>query len=171
MLSLVDGGDYIRLFILTTAVGAIGGLAYDLLQVRGKDTGAIEKPSRLSARYQDWGVFASMIIGAIAASAALWVFPPTERVEGAKTVKEYGYDQLVPLALIVGSAGSSFLSAFQAKALARAKEQEAAETTRVANAALDDIASIDTSASSDVGPERMARVATAKRLLEALPPG
>jgi hypothetical protein len=168
MLSLVDGGDYIRLFVLTAVLGGVGGLAFDLLQVRGKDTGAIEKPTRLSVRYQDLGVFASIIIGAIAASAALWVFPPTERILGTTTVKEYGYDQLVPLALIVGSAGSSFLTAFQAKALARAKEQEAAETTRIANAALDEIASVEPGAPTTAG-ELSARVATAKRLLEALP--
>ncbi len=145
MIELTDGGDYVVLFALAAAFGALGGLVFDLLQTRaGGNTGAIEMPTGLSKRYRDWGVFASIIVGAVAAMAAIWFFPPAETTTVSngvtETIKQYDYGELIPLALIIGSAGSSFLSAFQARALALVKQQEADQTRAVAEAQLDAVA-------------------------------
>jgi len=176
MIQLEDGADFALLFTLAAIFGAIGGFVYDLLQTRsGGDTGAIELPTALSSRYHDWGVFASVIVGAVAAVAAIWLFPPLERVttsaEGiTSTVKEYGYDRLIPLSLIIGSAGSSFLTAFQAKALALVKKAEADQTRAVAEAELNAVVEEARSKGKISTDDLAARVESAKQTLAATAP-
>jgi len=55
------------------------------------------------------------------------------------TTTEYSIIDLVGLSLIIGSAGSFFLSSLQARVLARLKDQEAAMTREVANSQLETI--------------------------------
>jgi hypothetical protein len=138
MIELSGFWDYLGLFGLAAVLGALGGLAYELMQARRGQTGQIEVPRAVpGGRYRDWGLWANMIIGAIAAVAALWVFPPEIRTSvdaAARTVTTTEYDviKVVGLSLIIGSAGSSFLSAMQARALALVKDQEAKQTRKVA---------------------------------------
>lgn len=137
MVELKETIDYLWLFLLAAGLGAIGGLAFELMQTRLGETGLLEIPSRRGA-FRDLGFWASVLIGAIAAVASLWVFPPevhTTVAQGGKstTTTEYDLIKVVGLSLIVGSAGSSFLSALQARALAKVKAQEAEITRRVAN--------------------------------------
>lgn len=137
MVELRETVDYVWLFVLAGGLGAVGGLAFELMQTRLGETGMLEIPSRRGT-YRDVGFWASILIGAIAAVASLWVFPPevnTTVTEGGRstTTTEYDLIKVVGLSLIVGSAGSSFLSALQARALAKVKAQEAEITRRVAN--------------------------------------
>src|SRR5215213_1367116 len=137
MVELKEIIDYVWLFVVAGLLGATGGLAYELMQSRLGDTGMVERPTRKPG-YLDLGFWASLLIGAIAAVAALWVFPPeanTTVEQGGRTTTTTEYDliKLVGLSLIIGSAGSSFLTALQARALARVKAQEAEITRRVAN--------------------------------------
>ena len=130
--------DYAGLFGLAALLGGLGGLGYELMQARRGQTGMVEMPhSTRGGRYRDWGVWANIVIGAIAALAALWIFPPeiktTVNAAGKSvTTTEYDVIKVVGLSLIVGSAGSSFLSAMQARALALVKDQEAKQTGKVA---------------------------------------
>lgn len=145
MVELNGFWDYLGLFGLAAVLGGVGGLAYELLQTRrGQTTGWIEVPHNVDrGRFQDWGVLGSVVIGAIAAVAALWVFPPESNaaVVAGKVVTTTKYDvvKVVGLSLIIGSAGSSFLAALQARALALVKAQEAKQTQQVAQTQLDDV--------------------------------
>jgi hypothetical protein len=148
MIVLNGWQDYTRMFALATILGVVGGLAYELMQTRRRQTGMFELPRRVGGKgrigYFDFGGFASMIVGAVAAVAAIWVFPPEVMVETAAdgattTTRHWDIVKLVGLSLIVGSAGASFLGALQARALAQVKTQEAAATQRVAKAQIDTI--------------------------------
>lgn len=146
---VLDGWtDYIRLFALAAVLGAVGGLAYELMQARRRQTGMFERPRTVGGNgrigYWDFGGFASMFIGAVAAAAAIWIFPPEVVIKAAAngdttTTRQWDIVKLVGLSLIVGSAGASFLSALQARALALVKTQEAATTQKVAKAQIDTI--------------------------------
>jgi phosphotransferase system glucose/maltose/N-acetylglucosamine-specific IIC component len=76
MIELKDWQDYLPVFALAAVLGAVGGLAYELLQSRRGQTGLIEAPHKGPGKYWDSGWVGSVIVGAIAAVAALWVFPP-----------------------------------------------------------------------------------------------
>lgn len=159
--------DYVLLFSMAALLGGIGGLGFELMQTRRGQTGLVERPHRPQAgNYTDWGVVANIIIGAIAAVAVLWVFPPEDKTtvtaDGKTTITtQFDIVKLVGLSLIVGSAGSSFLSALQAKALARVKGQEAQITRQVAEG---QIASLEADIHADASKERLiGRVEAAKR--------
>lgn len=144
MLELNDTIDYVWLFLIAGALGGLGGLVFELLQQRYGQPGYVEVYGKGRGRYRDWGVWANIVIGAVAAIAALWAFPPqTETViseGGATTItSRYSIIDLVGLSIIIGSAGSSFLSSLQAKALARLKGQEAALTRQVAEGQIQSI--------------------------------
>ena len=138
--------SWVFMFGLAAILGAVGGLAYELMQTRRRQTGMFEIPRRVGADgrigYWDLGGFASMVIGAVAAVASLWIFPP-EAVRvikaGVTPARQWDVVKLVGLSLIVGSAGASFLSALQARAIAIVKTQEAATTRKVAKAGINTI--------------------------------
>jgi hypothetical protein len=141
--------DYLGLFGLAAALGGIGGVAYELMRAHRGETGFTALPRRATEgkrQLENWGVFANIFIGAVAAVAALWIFPPTTTVTAAAaggagiTKTSYDVVKVVGLSLIIGSAGSSFLSAMQARALALVKQQEATTTRAVASAQIDAIA-------------------------------
>jgi hypothetical protein len=172
MIDLNGTSDYILLFALATALGGIGGLVYELLLSRRGQVGMIEVPHTVQGgRFIDLGVWASVIIGAIAAVAALWIFPPDVKtvVDAAgksSTTTEYDIVRVVALSLIIGSAGSSFLSALQARALALVKDQEAKQTTAVAQAQLDQVKVAAAGGAS--GSELAAKVDSAKAAILSL---
>ena len=140
MIELDGTRDYVILLLTTAVLGALGGLAYELtLGGRGR----VEWPHWAQrGRYLDLGVWASIILGSIAAPSALWIFPPEETTTidtagKAVTTTEWNIIKVVGLSLIVGSAASSFLTAMQARALALVKTQEAQQTRNVANQQLE----------------------------------
>jgi hypothetical protein len=92
--------------------------------------------------YVDLGAFASALIGAIAAVAAIWIFPPevvtiVSEAGITTTTRQYDIVKVVGLSLIVGSAGGSFLTAMQARALALVKSEQVEATQRVATRQMD----------------------------------
>jgi hypothetical protein len=159
VLELTEPVDYVALFATAAILGGVGGLVYELLQSRYGQTGWVELPGRSRGRYRDWGVWANVLVGAVAAMAALWAFPPqTQTIIAANaatttTTTEYNIIDLVGLSLIIGSAGSSFLSSLQARAMARLKEQEATMAREVANSQLETIKDELTAASRAAGSD------------------
>lgn len=146
MIELHGFWAYVGLFGLAGLMGALGGLAYELMQRRRGQTGLIEWPHAVAkSPYKDWGVIANIVIGAIAAVAALWVFPPSTKtvITAGNSVTSSDYDvvKVVGLSLIIGSAGSSFLSALQSRALALVKDQQTKQTSKLVETGLTDVQS------------------------------
>ena len=154
MVPLASTADYVTMLLIAGLFGSVGGFAFELLQVRqasaavatatvgaaaGTATGAIQLPHRLvgKERLYDLGFFASLVIGAVAAVAVLYFFPPQVSISvnaadgTAKTTTEYDVIKLVALALIVGSAGPSFLTQMQSKIQAALSEKRAETTVDV----------------------------------------
>jgi hypothetical protein len=146
MIELETVPQHLLMLGIAAVFGGIGGIAAELLELRGeaKDTGALEIPRSLGKRYRDLGWLASVVLGAIAATAALFFLAPTEEIVrpvagGTETTTEYELFKLVALSLIVGSAGSRFLAALQDRALATAKAERtdaAVATSQAATASL-----------------------------------
>lgn len=161
-MGIETSGDMAVLLGVAALFGAIGGIAADLLLVRNKESGMIELPRRVKGFF-DLGTLATMIIGAVAGMAAIYVFPPetvvTNSVDGTSTtVVKYELLKLVPLALIVGSAGGAFLSAVQARVIAAARQQQLEDTTKVADQLLASLAEavsrLDPNASASAVPAK-----------------
>jgi hypothetical protein len=139
--------DYVWLFAVAAVFGALGGLAYELLLARGQETGGLERPGTRAGvpNFYDLGFVGSMFLGAVAAVAVSYFFTPEIQVkarEGNTDVikTQWQIVKVVPLSLIVGSAGGAFLSAMQARVVARLKEQEAEATKRTAQAVTEQLA-------------------------------
>jgi hypothetical protein len=126
MVTLSSTSDIVIMLVVAALVGLFAGIGGGLIELRR------EPKSGKSA----WAtVGACVLLGAIAAVAILYFFPPEETIKettagGAETtVQQYNLTKLVALALIVGSAGSSFLSAMQNRALALTNAQKAEAMT------------------------------------------
>lgn len=143
---LTTGSDIITLFVIAAVGGALGGLVSDLLLVRSQQSGTIEFPRHLRGAFYDLGTLGSLLIGAVAAMVAVYIFPPetvtTLAADGTSTsVTRYELFKLIPLALLIGSVGSAFLAAAQTRVLAAAKQQQLEDTKRVADQQLTALAS------------------------------
>lgn len=129
MIPLNTTGDTVIMLLVAGGMGLLGGIGAGLLEIRSDP----EKAKECAGT-----IFSSIILGGIAAVAILYFFPPEETssttVKGVTViVKEYNLTKLVALALIVGSAGASFLLVLQKRTLdlAEAKEVAAKKTSDV----------------------------------------
>lgn len=124
MIPLNTTWDNILMLLIAGGVGLIGGVGAALLETRREGT----------ATASGWKAFAgSVILGGIAAVAILYFFPPQETIvkDGVST-SQYDLTRLVALALIVGSAGTSFLLTLQTRAMALVAEKQAKTTEETA---------------------------------------
>jgi len=126
MVTLSSTSDIVIMLVVAAVVGLFAGVGGGLIELRR------EPKSGKSA----WAtVGACVLLGAIAAVAILYFFPPEETIKETTaggvetTLQRYNLTKLVALALIVGSAGSSFLSAMQNRALALTNAQKAEAMT------------------------------------------
>jgi 4-amino-4-deoxy-L-arabinose transferase-like glycosyltransferase len=117
MIDLPQPWNWIVMLLVAASLGALGGLAHEFLH-----------KNRSTEERLGW--FAGPLVGAAAALAILYFFPPqiptvTVAEDGTSTTT-YVYDlvKLVALSLIAGSAGGTLLSAMQARVLAQVKEQQ-----------------------------------------------
>jgi hypothetical protein len=148
VIELVKDVDYVYMILITGGLGAIGGIGAELLLKRAGNTGTIEIPGRLKGtRYVDIGFPASLILGAIAAIAILYFFPPviekvTVSAGGGQptTTHEYDLVKLVALSLIVGSAGPAFLSTTQSRLMSALNAQKADTALKTSKTQFDQIA-------------------------------
>jgi hypothetical protein len=148
MIELTEDFDYVYMMLIAAGVGAIGGLGAELLLSRADNTGTLEIPGRLKGtRFVDIGFPASLIIGAIAAVAILYFFPPvvetiTAGANGAQpeTTHEYDLVKLVALALIVGSSGPAFLKTAQSRLMSALNAERAATAVQTGKTQVDQVA-------------------------------
>jgi hypothetical protein len=143
MVSLTGALDYVWLFLIAGGLGAIGGIGFELLQTRvGGVTGLLRLPGQgPNQSFVDLGFFASMILGAIAAVAVSYFFTPEVQVKvtvrGVQSIRtEWSIARVVPLSLIVGSAGGAFLRAMQARVQLAVSNQRVVATQAAGKAAL-----------------------------------
>ena len=122
MLFLDSELGYFLMFLIPLLAGAVGGFAAELLLHDA--AGHIEKPRDLK-RVWDAGFAANVIVGALAGVAVLLLYAPvdviiTAATDTADAVTKSAYElrRLIPLALIVGTAGGAVLAALQSKVLA-----------------------------------------------------
>jgi hypothetical protein len=154
VVELVTDLDYVYMLLVGAAVGAIGGLGAELLLKRAGNTGTMAIPHRLKGtNLVDIGFPASLIVGAIAAVAVLYFFPPVVEklasgVNGAPptTTSEYNLAKLVPLSLIVGSAGPAFLATAQSRLMSALNAQKAGTLVDTGKNQVDQIAASATAA-------------------------
>jgi hypothetical protein len=164
VIDLTHTVDYVYMLLIAAGVGAVGGLGAELVMNRAESSGTLALPgSTKDKAIWRMGFPASLIVGAIAAVAVLYFFPPVVEkiVTGtngapAKTVNQYELAKLVPLALIVGSAGPAFLSTAQSRLMSALNAQKAEAVAETAKSQVDQIA---TSAAATVGPAVHAAVA------------
>ncbi len=129
--------SFLIVLIVAATAGALGGLVYELLILQG----SVERPHRLTEeevtegfpyakpKYMfDLGILARVIIGALAAVAALVVFAPNSALE------------LVAMAIIAGSAGTAVFRSLQDRLTAALAQTDAANA-RLATARM--VAKID----------------------------
>ncbi len=128
MVTLSSTSDVVIMLLVAAGVGLLAGIGGGVIELRR------EPKSGKSA----WGVVgAGVLLGGIAAVAILYFFPPEETIKETvdgvdTTILQYNLTKLVALALIVGSAGASFLSAMQSRALALTNAQKADTTSAAA---------------------------------------
>ncbi len=144
MVSLNTTLDYVWLFLVAGAFGAVGGVAYELLQARQSEAGTLKLP-KWGPDGLRLGFVASLVLGAIAAVAISYFFTPEIQVkvgEGAAQHIETQWQivKVIPLSLIVGSAGGALLTAMQARVLAQVTEQKKTATKAAGKAAVDQLA-------------------------------
>ena len=116
---------------IAVAAGAAGGLVAELL-LRGA-AGQIEKPRKL-ANFLDLGVWANVIVGAVAAMASLLFLQPDTAVVNLVEVEGYTVRALIGLSLIIGSAGGAVIAALQQNVVAALKAAQVQNVTQAAKA-------------------------------------
>lgn len=132
MVALSHTINYVVMFLVAAGVGMLGGLAAELLLKRAESTGTLEWPHNITGtKLFALGFPGSLFVGAVSAVAILYFFPPvTETVKpaagtgAAETIREYSLLKLVPLALIVGSAGPAFLATAQSRLMSALNAQK-----------------------------------------------
>ena len=144
MVLLAHPHDYVHLFLYSASFGAVGGLAYALLQVSSADSGFLALPWIHRGRV-GLGFFASVIVGAIAAMAVSYFFTPEALVKATVNGKQviqtkWQIVKVIPLSIIVGSAGGAFLDAMRGRVLAELNAQKVVATQAAGKTAVKQIA-------------------------------
>ena len=154
MIQLAHTADWAYMLLIAAGIGAIGGLGAELVLNRAGGTGMLDLPHSVKeSNLISIGFPSSLIVGAIAAVAVLYFFPPVvEKVvtstQGAAPtiVSQYDLAKLVPLALIVGSAGPAFLATAQSRLMSALNAQKAGAAADTAKVQVDRIAASATAA-------------------------
>lgn len=121
---LASGGFWLTLLV-ALVFGAAGGVVYELLILQGNielphrpvEGEFTERPSHaVAAHMLDLGIWARVVIGSLAALAALLVVSPTNTL------------RLIATSIVAGSAGTAVFRSVQDRLLAALAQKDAAET-------------------------------------------
>jgi hypothetical protein len=137
MVTLDTTWRWVAMLLVAGGVGLIGGVAAALLETKGNFNA---KPPNKGAWLLN-GI-TCVFVGGVAAVAVIYFFVPVKEVipkGGGKPEAFYELIKLVPLSLIVGSAGTYFLRSFQQRikdaVAAQEGNQEADKTRKLAGVA------------------------------------
>ena len=127
MIPMVSSSDFVTMLVVAAVCGAVGGVVGQLMAMLQLNpvptswTGLFTPPL---------GWIANPVVGAVAAVIALYFLAPitttvTQQPDGASvTTHSYDLIKLVALSLVVGTAGTTFIAAAQARILAAVNEQK-----------------------------------------------
>lgn len=138
---LDDLRDFVELVAIAVVLGAIAGLVGELIIGRGKgqELGRFELPKR-TARWLDFGSFASIPVGALAAVLTTLVALPThEVVVNDVSTTDYDLVRVVILALAAGLSGGAVLAKFQEGLTAALTAERLKKALGLADVALETI--------------------------------
>jgi hypothetical protein len=118
MIDLNTTCNTVVMLLIAFGVGLLGGVGAALLEWKKgqKEAEDGHTPPKLGFL----SVFASVLLGGIAAVAVLYFFPPITEVKneaGELTERSYDLVKLVAFSLLVGTAGAAILQSMQARAL------------------------------------------------------
>jgi hypothetical protein len=111
MVGLNTTWDWVVMLLVALGVGMIGGIGAAFIEGRTK---VAAKPPETQHWFLD--TTSCIVLGGLAAVAVMYFFVPTKEVipeGGGKPEVFYELIKLVPLSIIVGSAGTYFLQGFQ----------------------------------------------------------
>ena len=132
MVVLNSTHDTVVMLLVAFIVGLLGGVGAALLEwKKGQKEAEDGKPA---PKLGSLAVFASVVLGGIAAVAVLYFFPPITEVRneaGEFTERSYDLVKLVAFSLLVGTAGAAMLQSMQSRAVGqieagKAKAEKAA---------------------------------------------
>jgi len=118
MIELKTTQDTVGMLLVAFAVGLLGGVGAALLEWKKGQKEAEEGGT--SPKLGAFAVFASVVLGGIAAVAVLYFVPPITEVRneaGEFTERSYDLIKLVAFSLLVGTAGAAMLQSMQARAV------------------------------------------------------
>jgi hypothetical protein len=118
MIELNTTCNTVVMLLVAFGVGLLGGVGAALLEWKKgqKEAEDGDTPPKLGFL----AVFASVVLGGIAAVAVLYFFPPITEVKneaGELTERSYDLIKLVAFSLLVGTAGAAMLQSMQSRAV------------------------------------------------------
>lgn len=118
-------GQVLAVYIFVVLLGGLGGLAASLL-FRGP-AGRLEMPrrgTRDGEKFYDFGFISEILLGIVAASAAMWLLDPGEMTRNGEVVPAYPAQAVIGVSVIAGAAGGALLAgiADRAKQVSAGKE-------------------------------------------------
>ncbi len=144
MIELNSTQDTVVMLLAAFVVGLLGGVGAALLEWKKgqKESEDGSAPLKLGA----FAVFASVVLGGIAAVAVLYFVPPITEVRneaGEFTERSYDLIKLVAFSLLVGTAGAAMLQSMQARAVGQIEAGKAkAEKATAVDAASNGVATM-----------------------------
>jgi hypothetical protein len=127
MIPMLTMSDFVTMLVLAAVLGAVGGLVGQLMAMLQ----LTPVPTSWTALFTPpTGWIANPLVGAAAAVIALYFLAPittivTQQPDGSSvTTQSYDIIKLVALSLVVGTAGTTFIAAAQARILAAVNEQK-----------------------------------------------
>jgi uncharacterized membrane protein YeaQ/YmgE (transglycosylase-associated protein family) len=133
-----NGAKYVLVAIVLLG-GLFGGIAAELFKtrtIRGVvEEGGWERRSRVTTRYSDWGGWASIVLGIVAAGIAMGLFDQVQDVTKVvpasgntpattTTVEKYDVWRVVAVTLIAGFSASKILALAQERLLALTTQKQ-----------------------------------------------
>jgi hypothetical protein len=125
MVGLNTTWEWVVMLLVALGVGMIGGVGAAFIEGKAK---VAAKPPETKHWFLD--TTACIVLGGLAAVAVMYFFVPIKEVipeDGSKPEVFYELIKLVPLSIIVGSAGTYFLQGFQKRIESAVVAQEGAQ--------------------------------------------
>jgi hypothetical protein len=139
MIALSSTWREVVMLLVAGGVGLLGGVGAWLLEMKlTASSPTAGKPTSSGAAGFILNAGTAIFLGGVAAVAATYFFQPIKEVENSKheLVRYYELLRLVPLSLLVGTAGTAFLQAMQTRALSTLNAARAETTQATAKAEL-----------------------------------